>query len=610
MSKLNTKLVLLALILLSAVMMNSRLVKAATTFNITPTSDCTLPDAIVAANTDTASGSCDAGSGADTINLAAGTYTLAADLPAVTNSVTINGAGIDQSIVSGNDGSNLHQLFIFASGSSASNAIRDLTLTEYNNAAISALDTNISIENIEVDGGIDFSAGYGIMLENESPDSVTFNMNNVYVHNFHYTGVNSGSGITPIGISGGDAAGIGVINYIANNVTVSDISTDNGYLNNFIIAIGAYSGFKSHTINAQLSNITIDNIVNTGPAGSASLLGATNTIASGTSTLNLDVDNVTMRGLRGFTGSYGPSFAFGAAGAGIGTGSSAVINSNLTNIMLSDNLRDTTSANCVFADYTSLFGGVGSTEVNVNSSGGNISDDTSCSSYFTDPTDQNNVDPADLMLGTLSDNGGSVPTIPLLPGSIAIDSGVTVPGLITDARGVTRPQCSAYDSGAYEYNGICPVEGPEPTSNTLTYPDPITSSTVTLELPNDVTNASVSAISPTTIPKDTFFSFPLGLTSFQFDTTIGATKTITLYYDLPGDPGFYTPRKYNTNTKTFATITNATITRTTYNNKSMLRLTYDITDGGTLDQDNQANGTIVDPVGLAQASVGVPNTGL
>ena len=148
------------------------------------------------------------------------------------------------------------------------------------------------------------------------------------------------------------------------------------------------------------------------------------------------------------------------------------------------------------------------------------------------------------------------------------------------------------------------------TPASLTYPDPITSSTVTLELPGDVTNGTVSAISPSSIPKDTFFSYPLGLTSFQFDTTIGATKTVTLYYDLPGDPSSYTARKYNTNTKTFSTITNATITRVTYNNKSMIRLTYDITDGGPLDQDNTANGTIVDPVGLAQATVGVPDTGL
>jgi CSLREA domain-containing protein len=37
--------------------------------------DCSLREAIVAANTDTAVDACPAGSGADTINLPAGTYT-------------------------------------------------------------------------------------------------------------------------------------------------------------------------------------------------------------------------------------------------------------------------------------------------------------------------------------------------------------------------------------------------------------------------------------------------------------------------------------------------------------------------------------------------------
>ena len=31
----------------------------------------------------------------------------------------------------------------------------------------------------------------------------------------------------------------------------------------------------------------------------------------------------------------------------------------------------------------------------------------------------------------------------------------------------------------------------------------------------------------------------------------------------------------------------------------MIKLTYDITDGGVLDQDGLVNGTIIDPVGLA-----------
>ena len=65
--------------------------------------DCTLRDAITAANTNTATGGCPAGSGADTIELPAGaTITLTAvdnynegenGLPSITSEITINGNG-------------------------------------------------------------------------------------------------------------------------------------------------------------------------------------------------------------------------------------------------------------------------------------------------------------------------------------------------------------------------------------------------------------------------------------------------------------------------------------------------------------------------------------
>lgn len=37
---------------------------------------------------------------------------------------------------------------------------------------------------------------------------------------------------------------------------------------------------------------------------------------------------------------------------------------------------------------------------------------------------------------------------------------------------------------------------------------------------------------------------------------------------------------------------------------------YQVEDGGLLDQDHLADSNIVDPVGLAQGVVGVPNTGI
>ena len=58
------------------------------------------------------------------------------------------------------------------------------------------------------------------------------------------------------------------------------------------------------------------------------------------------------------------------------------------------------------------------------------------------------------LLGTLGDHGGNTQTIPLLPGSPAIDAGPATcdaaPVSGKDQRGVTRPQGTACDIGAYE----------------------------------------------------------------------------------------------------------------------------------------------------------------
>jgi len=145
--------------------------------------------------------------------------------------------------------------------------------------------------------------------------------------------------------------------------------------------------------------------------------------------------------------------------------------------------------------------------------------------------------------------------------------------------------------------------------NTLS--TPLSNNTTSyLVLPDNVTNPSFTTTPTNTVPSDTAYSFPTSLVSFQFDTTPGSTKAITLYFDLPGNPSDYTARKYDTNNHSFSTITSATITRETYNSKSLIKLTYNITDGGLLDQDHTINGTIIDPVGLATQTTASPNTGV
>ncbi len=60
----------------------------------------------------------------------------------------------------------------------------------------------------------------------------------------------------------------------------------------------------------------------------------------------------------------------------------------------------------------------------------------------------------DPLLGPLQDNGGFTQTMALGAGSPAIDAGDNTSCPLTDQRGVTRPQRSHCDIGAYEYDGL------------------------------------------------------------------------------------------------------------------------------------------------------------
>ena len=88
----------------------------------------------------------------------------------------------------------------------------------------------------------------------------------------------------------------------------------------------------------------------------------------------------------------------------------------------------------------------------------------------------------------------------------------------------------------------------------------------------------------------------------------GFTATVTQYYYGVADKP-YVMRKYNPNTGAYTTISSASFSRVTTGGQAVEKASYQITDGGPLDQDGTANGVIVDPSGIALASVWVPNTG-
>ncbi|HKI02660.1 MAG TPA: choice-of-anchor Q domain-containing protein [Thermoanaerobaculia bacterium] len=96
---------------------------------------------------------------------------------------------------------------------------------------------------------------------------------------------------------------------------------------------------------------------------------------------------------------------------------------------------------------TIIAGNLGGDCQNVSSfvSDHSLDSDNSCG--LTGPGDLPGIAP---LLGPLADNGGPTDTHALLAGSPALDAGGSVNCPATDQRGVTRPQGSACDIGAFE----------------------------------------------------------------------------------------------------------------------------------------------------------------
>jgi hypothetical protein len=157
-------------LLVGVLFAHSPLAHAATVWNVTPTSACTLADAITASNTAATSGSCAAGTGGTgTLNIGAGFYTLGASLPAITGNVlNIVGAGVGTTYI---DGQNQYSVIDGSSGNlvgvsnlSIDHAGGGFAIYAYNSTVIN----NVVIENSTVAGGISMGGTVGGTLTNAS----------------------------------------------------------------------------------------------------------------------------------------------------------------------------------------------------------------------------------------------------------------------------------------------------------------------------------------------------------------------------------------------------------------------------------------------------------
>ncbi|MBW7953697.1 hypothetical protein H3C67_02835 [Candidatus Dojkabacteria bacterium] len=131
-----------------------------------------------------------------------------------------------------------------------------------------------------------------------------------------------------------------------------------------------------------------------------------------------------------------------------------------------------------------------------------------------------------------------------------------------------------------------------------------------LEAPNTCTISSVTAQAEASLSvSDSGYSYPAGLLNFTIDCgTPGFTAEIKIYHygELGSD---FVLRKHNTNNNSFTTISEATFSQATIDGQPVNVVTYSITDGSSLDLDDELNGIIVDPVGYGISDLGAPVTG-
>ena len=393
--------------------------------------DCSLREAVQAANSESAVDACPAGSGADTIDLPAGTYMLSlgasfedgnteGDLD-ISGVVSIVGSDVDTTIIkAGTDIDNaIDRIFhVLSSGhltvqgltirnggtivgenildggaiyvdSGGQATINDCLITEnfgVNCGAVVGLaDSTIAISNSVISNNLGGSGGGMCSRGSTTIDAVTFDDN---------TGMFGGALMT----GGG-------------TVQISNSTFSNNNAEDFYFEMGeGYGGAIQNSSDMTIHNCTF--------SGNSSLL-------DGGAIRNFGV--LSINGST-FSGNEAPN------GGGILNLSGQV---SVTNSIIANSI----GADCV--------GGITSTGYNIDS------DDT-CN--LTAAGDQPGTSP---ILGPLQDNGGFTWTHALLTGSPAIDAGDNSACLATDQRGVTRP-VDGDDNGSE----ICDIGAFELTSAT------------------------------------------------------------------------------------------------------------------------------------------------
>lgn len=321
---------------------------------------CSLEDAIVAANTNSAVGGCAAGSGDDLIQLT-GNISLTAPLPTITSPVTIDGNGFE---VRREDGAPEFRILEFDS-----------------------FQSNGGVANLAVSNGI-AERGGGLWVRMRE-----FSMENLRVIGNKAVGADAASAGGGIEIEADDATLV--------NSTVADNITD---------------GFGGGLYLDWYSNLTIEATTVSGNhagwdgGGIHFTSNTTNSLIN--STVSGNSADRSAGGIRdvvtGYYGSYPPSYGLDLVNSTIVANSAPVFGGVSMSSLNDDNhFSNTIIAGNTGSDCNSTF---------FHDLGGNFEDDGSCGLPQIAP----GID-FDL---ALTDNGGPTRTHALLRGSVAIEAGV------------------------------------------------------------------------------------------------------------------------------------------------------------------------------------------
>ncbi|MGH2696511.1 MAG: choice-of-anchor Q domain-containing protein, partial [Actinomycetota bacterium] len=389
--------------------------------------DCSLREAVLAANMSVGI--------ADTIQLAAGTYTLSipgtdedgamdGDLDTTNDPLTIVGAGRDVTIINGG-GATTNERAIHGH---APLELRSLTVTGSTDDLAAGVFTlaPLTADQISVSGNTSPGTGAGLLATGGLTLSNATLSNNTATDGLAglYAASPTPVSLTNVIGSGNSADGNGAgLLFVSNDlISARNITAAGNETNDQIAGIYAISGIGGSVANATASGNRAANV-------GAGLIAGTN--MGGTVSIN----NATVTGNVGNSDNSAQSGAYSGILV-IGSGTVTVGNTVSSGNQVGANTTAPVGKDC--------FG-------NVESRGYNLFGDvTDCTFTGDTATNKIGVDP---MLGPLGDNGGFVPTVPILKGSPAVNGGnPALPGSggaaceAADARGLAR-NC---DIGAYE----------------------------------------------------------------------------------------------------------------------------------------------------------------